>query len=194
MKFPEWIKLIPATDEPLSCHCFVIKDNDTNWIFDVGACNNTLEELQKYENTNIVLSHFHEDHISNIDKLNFNKLYQGDYTFRHTNTGEIVNSSTTIGNVRLFPLPNTHAKGSVAFEINGFAFLGDAIFPTHRNGHHCYNATLLKEEIEVLKACDVKYFVLAHNDEFIYEKEDIIKRLERVYSLRSPQKAYINLD
>lgn len=197
MNLPKHIKRISESREPLSCHCFVIEGKDNTWIFDVGASDEAFEEINAIDNKCIVLSHFHEDHISNIKRLNCDNIYQGEYTFKHTQKGDIVNDEIVIADgleFRIFPLPNTHAKGSIGLEIDDYAFLGDAIFPSHINGHHAYNSTLLKDEIETLKKSTAKYFILSHNDEFVYTKEDMIARLERVYAKRNPKEPYINLD
>lgn len=197
MNLPENIKIINESREPLSCHCFIIEGKDNTWIFDVGASEKAFNEIKNIENKIIVLSHFHQDHIENINKLDCNNIFQGEFTFKHTGKGNIVTEEKIIDDgveFRIFPLPNTHAKGSVGLESGDYAFLGDAIYPSHINGHHAYNATLLKAEIDTLKSCKAKYFILSHNEEFIYTKEDMLARLESVYLKRNPKEPYINLD
>ena len=41
----------------------------------------------------------------------------------------------------------------------------------------CYNASVLKEEIEVLKNLSAKFFLISHDERFIYPKEEIIAEL-----------------
>ena len=84
------------------------------------------------KNINIVLSHFHLDHIGNLDKIcglwkndeaqdkghpqikDRIKIYQGEYTYKHTNKGEIVSDDMYIDagfhKFHIFQLPSCHSK------------------------------------------------------------------------------------
>ena len=96
--------------------------------------------------------------------------------------------------LRIFPLQSSHAKGSLGLEVNGeYAFLGDGVYPGTKNGKACYNASVLKEEIAVLKNLEAKYFLLSHDENFVRKKEDVLKDLEDIYSQRNPRESYIFL-
>lgn len=198
MQLPNWIKIIEGSINPLSCHCFVINGHQFTWIYDAGASQKALEEINSIDNNkNLILSHFHQDHITNALMIKNAVIYQGDCTYKHTNTGKIINSEITISdgfNFRLFPIPNTHAKGSVALEVNNYLFLGDSTAPACKKGRYFYNVTLLKSQIDVLKKCNAEYCILSHREEFICKKTDIIRQLEEIYSKRNPQEAFIYLN
>ena len=76
-------------------------------------------------------------------------------------------------------------------ETGDYAFLGDGIYSTMKQGKVCYNASVLKEEIEVLKNLSAKFFLISHDERFIYQKEEIIAELEEIYSRRDPKESYI---
>ncbi|MBQ5357539.1 MAG: hypothetical protein IIU57_04860, partial [Oscillospiraceae bacterium] len=90
-----------------------------------------------------------------------------------------------------FPLPSSHAKGSLGMEIGDYAFLGDATYSTMKQGKVCYNASVLKEEIAVLENLSAKFFLISHDEKFIRPKEKIIEELEEIYKKRDPKESYI---
>ena len=93
--------------------------------------------------------------------------------------------------IHIFPLPSSHAKGSLGMEIGDYAFLGDATYSTMKQGKVCYNASVLKEEIAVLKNLSAKFFLISHDEKFIRPKEEIIEELEEIYKKRDPKESYI---
>ncbi|MBQ3500781.1 MAG: hypothetical protein IJA70_05090, partial [Oscillospiraceae bacterium] len=93
--------------------------------------------------------------------------------------------------IHIFPLPSSHAKGSVGLETGDYAFLGDATYATMKQGRVCYNASVLKEEITVLKNLSAKFFLISHDEKFIRPKEEIIAELEEIYSKRDPKESFI---
>ena len=187
-----------ASQEPLSADIGVLEGDRYTWIFDVGnspeaaGCIRSLPGPKR-----VVLSHFHQDHIGNWREVEFESLYQGAYTFRYTDAGEIVQGSLTLEDgalIRLFELPSSHAKGCVGMEVDEkYAFLGDATYCTakYTQGRLAYNANLLADELKVLRALKAEYFLLSHNDAFIRRKEDVLAELEEIYARRDPQSAYI---
>lgn len=61
----------------------------------------------------------------------------GKNTFRYTKTGTVIEEDTWFqdGDVRLhlFPIPSSHAKGSLALEVDEtWCFLGDAAYATQK--------------------------------------------------------------
>ncbi len=77
------IGYIEATDNPLSADIGIIKTPQCTWLYDVGNDINNIKNLtDKY---NVVLSHFHLDHIGNLSKLNISDLYVPN---SHSNTGQ----------------------------------------------------------------------------------------------------------
>ena len=76
-------------------------------------------------------------------------------------------------------------------ETGDYAFLGDAIYSTMKQGKVCYNASVLKEEIAVLKNLSAKFFLISHDERFVRPKEEILSELEEIYSKRDPKESYI---
>ena len=54
----------------------------------------------------------------------------------------------------------------------------------------CYNASVLKEEIAVLKKLSAKYFLISHDEKYVQKKEKIIAELEEIYSKRDPKESF----
>lgn len=87
--------------------------------------------------------------------------------------------------IEIVPLPATHAKGSLAMCVNEeYTFLGDAAYTAMIKGQTCYNAQLLKSQIEVLDSLKSRFFLLSHDKQFVYEKQDIIALLKKIYDSR----------
>lgn len=205
MQLPERISIADrlsywkARREPLSADIGVIEGDGRFWIYDVGAgdigaaCIGSLRGEK-----NIVLSHFHADHIGNLEKVTFEKLYQGVYTLRHTGRGEAVRGELWVEDgglcLHLFELPSSHAKGCLGLEIDGqYAFLGDGTYCCVRQGRPVYNAGLLQREIEVLESLQANYFLLSHDEAFIHDREEVLESLKSIYAERTPGNPYIEV-
>ena len=79
---------IRSTDNPLSADIGIIRDRDQIWLFDVG---NNIEQLKDLNDSyNVVISHFHLDHIGNLNKLGINDLYVSKETYRHVSESPII--------------------------------------------------------------------------------------------------------
>ena len=189
IKLNNRISYITSTAVPLSATVVLVTGCDYMWMFDVGKHPDIPEIVKEFnrdgKKINAVLSHFHQDHIGNIQKFKFNEVYQGRLTYKYTQIGEITESDIFIndGDVRLhiFPLPSSHSKGSLAMEIDDmYCFLGDGIYAMEKSGEKVYNAGLLKEEINVLKTVKADNFCLSHREPFITPKEIIIRHLEKI--------------
>ena len=80
--------------------------------------------------------------------------------------------------IHFFPLPSTHAKGSLGMEVDEtYAFLGDGIYPMQKNGQALYNANLLADQLRVLHSL----------------KAEVIAELEAIYARRQSQSMYIEI-
>jgi len=191
----EWIELAPsikylsASAYPLSADVVLIEGREHIWLFDVGSSDDVLQALQTLsKKPRIILSHFHPDHTANLDKLSFEALYVGSYTHQKIKLGTIVKSPIELDDgihLRVFPLPSSHAKGSLALEVNEtYAFLGDGAYSAVKQGRAVYNATLLKDELDVLRSIKAPWFLLSHANPFLQKKDDVITLLEAVYNQR----------
>ena len=94
--------------------------------------------------------------------------------------------------LHLFPIPSSHAKGSLALEVDEtWCFLGDAAYATQKNGQTIYNAERLLAEIRVLKNVRAPYFLLSHSEPFQQNKEDVLEWMEAIYEKRKRDESYI---
>ncbi len=202
------ISYITPSESPLSSNVVVIEGSDDIWLYDVGNHPDVIELLQEIncdsKKMNIVLSHFHPDHIGNLDRicglcqngaaqdigqLQENeriKIYQGKYTYKHTDKGEIVSDDMYIdtGNHKLhiFYVPSCHSKGSLAMEVDErYCFLGDALYPATKKDTREYNKSLLKEEINTLEKIKAPYFMLSHKEPFARPKNVVMAWIEKIY-------------
>ena len=185
------IRYLKSTADPLSADIGLIRGKDHLWLFDVGAGAQALERLQALpQKPCVVLSHFHPDHMGNLDKLDWEALYLGHYTFLKTGFGTVVRKPLTISDgiqLTIFPIPSSHAKGSLGLEVNeAYAFLGDAVYSSAKQGRTVYNATLLKDTIASLRTLRAPYFLLSHAEPFVQKKEEVLAMLEGIYAQRKP--------
>lgn len=203
IKIDENISYICPTKNPLSANVVIIQCENGIWLYDVGSHPGIPEMLNSLnpdkKRVNVVLSHFHKDHIYNLENIKYDKLYQGKMTYRYTNDGTVVESDIFIedGDVRLhiFPIPSSHAKGSVALEINEtYCFLGDSVYAMEKESQRVYNAGLLQEQIKILKKITSNKFMLSHKEPFATSKDAVIKWLEDIYSRREKNEAYIKAE
>ncbi|MCR5154994.1 MAG: MBL fold metallo-hydrolase [Lachnospiraceae bacterium] len=193
------ISYIPATDDPLSADVVIVRGLSYTWVFDVGADENTALEINLISGKKaVVLSHFHKDHVFNLDKIKYDRLYVSRFTFDHVNTGDIITNDFYENDggvhIHIFPIPSSHAKGSLGLEVdNEFAFLGDATYSQFKGGSFVYNSQLLKDEIDILNNIDAKYFCESHHKVFARPKEEVIARLKDIYSKRKNGNALISV-
>ncbi len=195
IKITDRISYIKATEKPLSADVGIIEGDEFCWIFDVGADESvpiSLNKIQKPKNA--VISHFHPDHMSNLARADLNEIFLGANTFKYAKMGKIIDKDVFIDDgieIHIFPLPSSHAKGSLGLEIGDYAFIGDAAYSTMKQGKTCYNASVLKEEIAVLEKLSAKFFLISHDEKFIRPKEKIISELLEIYSKRDSKESYI---
>ncbi len=184
------IKYIEASDNPLSADIGIVQNKNGIWLYDVGNDRNSIIPLTgKY---NVVLSHFHLDHVGNLEQLNIENLYVSPFTFDHVGKGIVVRDDIYVDNLHIFPLPSSHTKGSLGLEIDEtYAFIGDAIYSKSNAEYYIYNAQLLKEEIEVLKKLKAKYLLISHLKGMIMNKDKVVQNLEDIYSVRDKSSSEI---
>lgn len=195
------ISYISPTENPLSANVVMIQGKEALWLYDVGNhpdIPQVIEQFRDGRNVNVILSHFHEDHIGNLPGMGVDEVYQGKYTHRHTGMGTVVEDDIYIqdGEARLhiFPLPSSHAKGCVALEVNDeWCFFGDALYSMQKCGHNLYNAGILKDEINVLQNIKAEKFMLSHRTPFEKPKGIIMRWLGEIYDRRVKGEVYIEV-
>lgn len=195
IRITDRLSYIKATENPLSADVGIFEGDEFLWTFDIGADISVPISLNAFEKPKkAVLSHFHPDHTANIDRINLSGIYLGANTFKYIKRGTVVANEIFIDDgerIHIFPLPSSHAKGSLGMEIGDFAFIGDAVYSTMKQGKICYNASVLREEIAVLRNLSAKFFLISHDEKFIRPKDEIIGELEEIYSKRNPKESYI---
>ncbi len=198
-RIAEGICRLKATEEPLSADVFIIPGEKSNWFFDVGSSRDHLEGvLAVNDPRTIVISHFHPDHMGNLPEIPREELYVGRNTYKYTGTGTVVEKELTVEDghsFRIMPFPSTHAKGSLALEVDGtYLFTGDGLDATMKNGAAVFNAGLLLEDIRLLERLDAKYVIQSHYEKFCVPKEEVLSELKEIYSLRQENSPYIPVD
>lgn len=204
IKINDIISYVKSSKEPLSSDVVLIEGKENTWIFDVGHSDeafNVINGIKRHKCA--VLSHFHEDHIGNIGRILEDEckditLYVSKQTYKYTKCGILVNETIEIDDgvkIKIFPIPSSHSKGCLGVEINGeFAFLGDAIYPTYKNGNKEYNAQLLKEQIDVISSLSADKLFLSHEDRAIINRNVIVAFLKSIYIKRNPKENMIVIE
>lgn len=189
------ISYIKASEEPLSADVGIIEGDECVWLFDLGCSDDAVNEINSIEKPkNAVISHFHPDHMGNLGRVNIAEVFLGTNTFKYAKCGTVVDKDIFIDDgmkIHIFPLPSSHAKGSLGMETGEYAFLGDGTYATMKQRRICYNASVLKEEIAVLKKLSAKFFLVSHDEKFIRGREEVIAELEEIYSKRDPKESFI---
>ncbi len=196
------ISYLPPTRNPLSANVVFIRGESGTWIYDVGASKLAEETINEIEGKkNIVISHFHQDHIANISNIKFDKLYVGGFTKKHLTDGTVVEASVDFPlnlessiQLKTFCLPSTHAKGCLILQCDDYAFVGDGTYCTEKNGRRLYNPQLLQQTISVLEKMDCSYICPSHERQFVQPRERIINLLKNIYSKRNKDEAFIYVD
>ena len=156
---------------------------------------------------NIVISHFHRDHLLNVQRmcggeisLDINALYVGAYASKTFGEIEGVAKNVVMEplafddgvQIQILPMPNSHAKGSLALIVDDYVFLGDATYPMVGHGEpDVYNVQILEQQIKMLKSLTASRFCLSHKRGLVRDKTSVIQFLESVYARRQKNENYI---
>ncbi len=199
IKIHDRIEYLPASENPLSADVVIVHGDTSDWVFDVGACDEAFSVIQSLKSTrNVVISHFHADHSTNVSRITYDKLYCGDFTAKKFADATAVTSVLSFDdgiNIVLFPIPSAHSKGSIGMLVDkAYAFLGDATYCSMINGKPGYNAGLLQATIKALEGIDAEYFCLSHENGFIKKKNEVLENLKWIYKSRDSHEAYIYID
>ena len=215
--------------EPLSADVVAVRGDSAWWIFDVGACDEAVDFINALPRSsessthldtseciknatvplkkNIVISHFHRDHLLNVVRhcdgevsLDFDTLYVGSHASKVV--GEIAgHEKITVSSplafddgvhIEILPIPNSHAKGSLALIADDYVFLGDATYPMVGHGEpDVYNVQILEQQIKLLKSLNASRFCLSHKRGLVRDKSSVIQFLESVLARRQKNENYI---
>ena len=216
VKLTDRIQYLQVSYEPLSADVVAVRGDSAWWIFDVGACDEAVDFINSLPRSsegsahlkkNIVISHFHRDHLLNVVRhcngevsLDFDTLYVGSHASKVV--GEIsdrekitVTSPLSFDDgvqIQILPMMNSHAKGSLALIVDDYVFLGDATYPMVGHGTpDVYNVQILEQQIKLLKSLTPTHFCLSHKRGLVRDKTSVIQFLESVYARRQKNENYI---
>ena len=206
------ISYIPSSTKPFTCDVVFIKGQKFTWIFDCGTTKEIADEINRIQTPkNIVISHFHPDHILNLARVNYDNLYVSKYTKKYTFKGTVLESDffaqdfldTTSkkenldnqkNQIKIFHLPSSHAKGCLCLACGDYCFMGDGTYAKELIGNHYYNAQLLLQMINVMEKIDVKYFCLSHDKNFVQNKETVLALYKDIYKRREEGNPKISVE
>ena len=192
------ISYLPSVESPISSDVVFIKPqgSDTTWIFDTGTCSEAAEFINAVEGKkNIVISHFHPDHILNLLKVKYDKLYVSKYTKKYTRAGEIVDGELLFPDgIKISQIPSSHSKGALILEYKDFAFLGDATYCHFRLTAREYNVQLLDQMIKKMEEITAPNFCLSHDKGFVQPKESVLRIYRKILARRKNGSPTINVN
>lgn len=174
----ERIKYLPATCDPLSADVYFIEGDKYCYIYDVGSDDNSLHHINEVEKEKIVvLSHYHKDHVGNIDCINYRNLYVGKKTYEAIGKGKLVEEVITINDgikIEIIHCMSPHTDGSLILNVdNEYTLIADLYFTRPP-----FDRDKAIEMIDILKNINTKYFVISHQeDEKIVSKEKLVAEL-----------------
>lgn len=218
VKLNDRIQYLQVSYDPLSADVVAVRGDSAWWIFDVGACDMAVDFINALPRNpanddavslkkNIVISHFHRDHLLNVVRhcngevsLDFDTLYVGSHASKVV--GEMsdrekvaVTSPLSFDDgmrIEILLIPNSHAKGSLILVVDDFVFLGDATYPMVGHGEpDVYNVQILGEQIRFLKSLAQTRFCLSHKRGLVRDRNSVIQFLESVYARRQKNENYI---
>ena len=192
------ISYLPSVESPISSDVVFIKPqgSDTTWIFDTGTCGEAAELINAVDGKkNIVISHFHPDHILNLLKVKYDKLYVTKYTKKYTRVGEIVDGELLFPDgIKISQIPSSHSKGALILEYKDFAFLGDATYCHFRLTAREYNVQLLEQMIKKMEEITAPNFCLSHDKGFVQAKESVLRIYRKILARRKNGSPTINVN
>ena len=192
------ISYLPSVENPLSSDVVFIKPagSDTTWIFDVGTSSEASELINNIEGKkNIVVSHFHPDHILNLLKVKCDTLYVTKYTKKYTRAGTIVDEELNFPDgIKIYQIPSSHSKGSLALEYKDYVFLGDATYCHFRLSAREYNVQLLEQMVKKMEEIQAPNFCLSHDKTFVQPKESVLRIYKKILARRTAGNPTINVN
>ena len=192
------ISYLPSVENPISSDVIFIKPegSDTTWIFDVGTSSEAAELIKAVEGKkNIVISHFHPDHILNLLKVKCDTLFVTKYTKKYTRAGTIVDQDLSFPDgIKIYQIPSSHSKGSLVLEYKDYVFLGDATYCHFRLSAREYNVQLLEQMIKKMEEIQAPNFCLSHDKTFIQPKESVLRIYRKILSRRVNGNPTINVN
>ena len=139
-------------------------------------------------------------HCSGEVSLDFDTLYVGSHASKvvgEMSGREKITVTSPLSfddgvHIEILPIPNSHAKGSLALIADDYVFLGDATYPMVGHGEpDVYNVQILEQQIKLLKSLNASRFCLSHKRGLVRDKSSVIQFLESVLARRQKNENYI---
>ena len=196
IKLTDEISYLPSVDKPISSDIAFIKTSQATWIFDTGTTKEAAELINSIEGTkNVVISHFHPDHILNLLKIKYDNLYVTKYTKKYTRAGTIVDEELNFPDgIKIYQIPSSHSKGSLALEYKDYVFLGDATYCHFRLSAREYNVQLLEQMVKKMEEIQAPNFCLSHDKTFVQPKESVLRIYKKILARRTAGNPTINVN
>ena len=181
------IKYLPANINPLSADVYFIEGDKYCYIYDVGNDDNSFNCINQIDKERvIILSHYHKDHVGNIERIDVNNLYVGKKTFGTIGKGKIVEDAFIVNdgvNIEIIPCESPHTEGSLIINIDHeYTLIADLYFTRPP-----FDVSKAMRMLETLKCIDTKYFVVSHQeDEKIIPKERLVVELFDYFARQNP--------
>ena len=192
------ISYLPSVENPISSDVVFIKPagSDTTWIFDVGSCGEAADLINDIEGKkNIVISHFHPDHIINLLKVRYDNLYVTKNTKKYTMAGEVVEGELSFPDgIKIYTIASSHSKGCLVLEYKDYVFLGDATYCHFLLSAREYNVQLLEQMIKKMEEIPAPNFCLSHDKTFVQPKESVLRIYRKILARRKNGNPTINVN
>lgn len=161
----EKIKYLPASSNPLSADVFFINGDRYCYIFDVGNNDESLYCINQISKEKVIfLSHYHKDHVGNINHITYNDLYVGKKTYEVIGKGEIIEDTLTLNDgikIEIFHCPSPHTDGSLIINIdNEYSLIADLFFTRPP-----FDMEKAIQMLDFLKHLRTNYFVISHQED-----------------------------
>ncbi len=182
----------PALSSPLSADTFFIRQGETVWVFDVGNDPRRARALNEIPGEKrVVLSHFHADHMGAMPLIEASEVYAGAFTCKKLKRATPVTAPLSFGDIQLFPLPSSHAKGCVALQYKDLLLLGDGAYAGQKGGRAAYNTGQLGALLQVLRRVSATTCCLSHRTPLMVGKDRVLSFLQGIYDRRDKNSSYL---
>ena len=184
------------SNDPLSADVIAVRGDRTWWIFDVGACDEAVQFINELPRIPVEEAAIPVDENgANLAACNNAARLAKNVVISHFHRKNVVMEPLALDDgvqIQILPMPNSHAKGSLALIVDDFVFLGDATYPMVGHGApDVYNVQILGEQIKLLKSLTPSRFCLSHKRGLVRDKTSVIQFLESVYARRQKNENYI---
>ena len=182
-------------DESLICSSIgIVRGDNYSILIDIGASKPQLGILKdglangliKNNIQDVVITHFHPDHTSNLSELENIKTICSKNTSRYIKADLIIDKQTDLDlkntSVKIIPLPSVHAKGSLAIyvEEDKAMFIGDALCMKEKDYKPFTNKDITLNMINTLRSYPIQKYFLGHEDGTISTSQ-INAYLDQIY-------------